>query len=85
MVEFPHDAYEGKILPLDDLSGGFLQGLVLDDKNDIVVADECNQVVRFYPPPYKDQSATLSFGLVTPTGLERTRPTDRSSSEINLR
>lgn len=69
VVEFPHDAYEGKILPLNDLSGGFLQGLVLDDNNDIVVADECNQVVRFYPSPYKDESATLSSGLVTPTGL----------------
>lgn len=40
---------------------------MLDAKNDIVVADECNQVVRFYPPPYKDESATLSAALVTPT------------------
>jgi sugar lactone lactonase YvrE len=71
VVEFPHDAYRGIILPLDDLGGGFLQGLVLDDKQDIVVANESNAhpAVQFYPPPYKDESSELTSGIVTPTGL----------------
>jgi hypothetical protein len=71
VVEFPHDAYEGIILPLNDLGGGFLQGLVLDDQKDIVVANESNShpAVQFYPPPYKDESKELTSGIVTPTGL----------------
>lgn len=71
VVEFPHDAYEGAILPLDNLGGGFLQGLVLDSQHDIVVADESpsHPAVRFYPPPYKDESKALTSGIVTPNGL----------------
>jgi hypothetical protein len=69
VVEFAHDGNDGTVLALNDLNGGFLQGLVLDRKNDIVVADECNDAVRFYPPPYQDESAELTDGLVTPTGL----------------
>jgi hypothetical protein len=69
VVEFPHDAYQGVILHLNDLKGGYLLGLVLDSKNDIVVADECNQAVRFYPPPYKDESKALTSGIVTPTSV----------------
>lgn len=71
VVEFPHDAYEGTILPLNDLGGGFLQGLVLDSKKDIVVANEGNghEAVQFYPPPYKNESKELTSGIVTPTGL----------------
>ncbi|HEY2473192.1 MAG TPA: hypothetical protein VGI19_00175 [Candidatus Cybelea sp.] len=69
VVEFPHDAYEGIILPLNDLKGGFLQGLVLDSHNDIVTADECNPAVRFYPPPYKNESAALTQGLFSPDSV----------------
>jgi hypothetical protein len=71
VVEFPHDAYEGVILHLNDLSSSFLQGLVLDDQKDIVVANESNThpAVQFYPPPYKDESKELTSGIVTPTGL----------------
>jgi hypothetical protein len=69
VVEFPHDAYKGITLPLNDLEGAFLEGLVLDAKRDIVVADECNQAVRFYPPPYKDESMALTSGTVTPDSL----------------
>jgi len=69
VVEFPHNAYQGTTLPLNDLQGAFLQGLVLDANRDIVVADECNQTVRFYPPPYKDESAALTSGIITPDSL----------------
>lgn len=69
VTEFPHDAYEGKTLPLNDLSGGYLLGLVLDSKKDIIVADECNQTVRFYPPPYNDESKALTVGTVTPDSV----------------
>jgi hypothetical protein len=71
VVEFPHNAYEGVILPLNDLGGGFLQGLVLDAQHDIVVANEGNghEAVQFYPPPYKNESKELTSGIVTPTGL----------------
>ncbi len=69
VVEFPHNAYQGTTLPLNDLQGAFLEGLVLDANRDIVVADECNQAVRFYPPPYKDESAALTSGIVTPDSL----------------
>lgn len=69
VVEFPHDASKGKILPLNDLEGAFLEGLVLDTNRDIVVADECNQAVRFYPPPYKDESMALTSGTVTPDSV----------------
>lgn len=71
VVEFPHDAYQGRILHLNDLTGGFLQGLVLDSHRDIVVANEGNghEAVQFYPPPYKNESKELTSGIVTPTGL----------------
>ena len=69
VVEFPHDSNEGTILPLNDLEGAFLQGLVLDSNRDIVVADECNQAVRFYPPPYKDESMALTSGTITPDSV----------------
>jgi sugar lactone lactonase YvrE len=69
VTEFPHDAYEGKTLPLNDLSGGYLLGLVLDSDKDIIVADECNQAVRFYPPPYKDESKALTIGTITPDSV----------------
>jgi hypothetical protein len=69
VTEFPRDAYEGKTLPLNDLSGGYLLGLVLDSNKDIIVADECNQAVRFYPPPYKDESKALTVGTITPDSV----------------
>jgi hypothetical protein len=71
VVEFPHGGYQGNILKLNDLTGGFLQGLVLDAQKDIVVANEGNghAGVQFYPPPYKNESKRLTSGLVTPTGL----------------
>ena len=71
VVEFPHDAYQGVILKLNDMGGGFLQGLVLDSNKDIVVANEGNghAGVQFYPPPYKNESKKLTSGLVTPTGI----------------
>jgi hypothetical protein len=69
VVEFPHNANQGTTLPLNDLQGAFLEGLVLDASRDIVVADECNQAVRFYPPPYKDESTALTSGIVTPDSV----------------
>jgi hypothetical protein len=44
---------------------------VIDGKNDIVVTDESNTnpAVRFYPPPYKNESKALTSGLVTPDSL----------------
>jgi hypothetical protein len=69
VTEFPHDAYQGINLHLNDLKGGYLLGLALDSHNDIVVADECNQAIRFYPPPYKDESKALTSGVITPTSV----------------
>jgi hypothetical protein len=70
VVEFPAGSSQSTQLPLNDLdSGAFLEDLKLDAANDIVVADANLNAVRFYPPPYKDESMALTKGLNAPTGL----------------
>lgn len=70
VVEFPGGSSQSSVLPLNDLdTGAFLEDLKLDAANDIVVADANLNAVRFYPPPYKDESMALTAGLSAPTAL----------------
>jgi hypothetical protein len=69
VVEFAGGSTTGTVLPLNDLQGGFLEDLKLDAKDDLVVADAKGNAVRFYPPPYANESRALTAGLSAPTGL----------------
>jgi hypothetical protein len=70
VVEFPAGSTQSTVLPLNDLdTGAFLEDLKLDAKADIVVADANLNAVRFYPPPYQNQSHALTAGMSAPTGL----------------
>jgi serine/threonine protein kinase, bacterial len=69
VVEFAAGSTTGTILPLNDLQGGFLEDLKLDAHDDLVVADAKANAVRFYPPPYVNESRALTTGLSAPTGL----------------
>jgi hypothetical protein len=70
VLEFPKAVDKSKVLPLNDLgTGAVLEDLKLDANNDIVVADANLNSVRFYPPPYKNQSMALTSGLSAPTAL----------------
>ncbi len=70
VVEFPSGSTNSKVLPLKHLdSTRALEDLKLDSHNDVVVADAWSNLVRFYPPPYKKQSKTLTAGLSFPTAL----------------
>ena len=70
VVLFPAGSSQSTVLPLNDLdSGAFLEDLKLDANDDIVVADANLNAVRFYPPPYKNESTALTNGLSAPTAL----------------
>jgi hypothetical protein len=70
VLEFPKATDKSKVLPLNDLNtGAFLEDLKLDANNDIVVADANLNSVRFYPPPYRNESMALTSGLSAPTAL----------------
>lgn len=69
VVEFAAGSTTGTVLPLNDLQGGFLEDLKLDARDDVVVADAKGNAVRFYPPPYANESRALTAGLSAPTGL----------------
>jgi hypothetical protein len=70
VLEFPKVTDKSKVLPLNDLdTGAFLEDLKLDTSDDIVVADAGLNSVRFYPPPYGNQSMALTSGLSAPTAL----------------
>jgi hypothetical protein len=70
VVEFPAGSSYSTVLPLNDLnSGAFLEDLKFDAKSDIVVADAKLNAVRFYPPPYGNESQALTDGLSAPTAL----------------
>ena len=70
VIEFPKGSTDSTVLPLNDLNAGaFLEDLKLDSNGDIVVADANLNAVRFYPPPYGNQSTALTAGLSAPTAL----------------
>jgi hypothetical protein len=70
VIEFPKGSTNSTVLPLDNLNtGAFLEDLKLDASGDIVVADANLNAVRFYPPPYGNQSTALTAGLSAPTAL----------------